>query len=196
MESAPNTDSHKDHPYGLHLGNSYEIFLGKDGLLLLITVVCAYTGQRGGEKERTTMQNEKLIGDWKFISMKARTAKGEVIYPYGEDGYGMLIYTSTGHMSALLMRRNRPKFVSGDPFTGTPEEIKAAFEGFDAYCGTYEVDAENGTVTHHVEASRLPDWVGTDQVRQFRFSDDKLTITASFPVKGELWDLEGVLVRL
>lgn len=142
------------------------------------------------------LQKEQLVGAWKFVSLKVTIEKGEVIYPYGEDLYGMLIYTASGYMSALLMRRDRPKFASGDPFIGTPEEIESAFEGFDAYCGTYEVDAEKGTVTHHVEGSRLPDWVGTDQIRYFRISGDSLIGTASFPVKGEQWDLTGVLIRL
>ena len=141
-------------------------------------------------------QNEQLLGAWKFLSLKAKTPKGEVIHPYGEDLYGMLIYTASGHMSALLMRRDRPKFASDDPFEGTPEEIQEAFEGFDAYCGTYEVDAEKGIIIHHVEGSRLPGWVGSDQVRHFRFSGNRLILTASFPVKGEMWDLEAVLERL
>ena len=141
-------------------------------------------------------QKEQLVGAWKFLSMTAKKPNGEVIHPYGEGFYGMLVYTASGHMSFLGMRRDRPRFASDDPFDGTPEEIKTAFEEFDAYCGTYEVEAEKGIVIHHVEGSRLPGWVGTDQVRHFRFSGNRLILTASFPVKGETWDLEAVLERL
>jgi hypothetical protein len=146
--------------------------------------------------EKTVTQDEQLVGAWKFLSMKAKRPNGELIHPYGEDLYGMLVYTASGHMSFLGMRRGRPQFASDDPFEGTPEEMQAAFEEFDAYCGTYNVDEEKGTVTHHVEGSRLPGWVGTDQVRHFRLSGKRLILTASFPVKGEMWDLEAVLERL
>ena len=50
---------------------------------------------------------------------------------------------------------------------------------FFAYWGTYEVDDTADTVTHHVEGSLAPTWVGTVQVRGFRFeSEDRLILTA------------------
>lgn len=165
-------------------------------LFLLAIIIIGCDGSGISEKEKPMTQNEQLIGAWKFLSMTAKKPNGEVIHPYGEDLYGMLVYTASGHMSFLGMRRDRPQFASDDPFEGTPEEIQAAFEGFDAYCGTYGVDEKKGTVTHHVEGSRLPGWVGTDQVRHFRFSGSRLILTASFPVKGEIWDLEAVLERM
>ncbi len=142
------------------------------------------------------MKKEELIGTWKFESMKVQTSKGEVIYPYGEDLFGMLIYTASGHMSVLLMNPDRPKFASGDILGGTPEEIKAAYEGFDAYCGTYDVDEEKGTITHHVAGSKFPNWVGTEQVRSFELSDNRLLLTATLLVKGEQWNCEGILKRM
>lgn len=142
------------------------------------------------------MNKEKFIGTWKFVSMKATTSKGEVIYPYGEDLFGMLIYVLSGHMSVLLMRPDRPNFTSDDPFAGTTDEIKSAYEGFDAYCGTYTVDDEKGTVTHHIKGSEFPNWVGTDQVRFFEFSGDRLFLKATLLIKGKQWDFEGVLKRL
>ena len=142
------------------------------------------------------MDKEKLIGTWKFESMKVETEKGEIIYPYGENLFGMLIYTPDGYMSVLLMNPEREKFASDDPLGGSPEEIKAAYEGFDAYCGTYTVDDEKGTVTHHIKGSKFPNWVGTDQVRFFEFSSDRLFLKATLLIKGEQWDFEGVLKRL
>jgi len=142
------------------------------------------------------MDKEKLIGTWKFESMKVETEKGEIVYPYGEKPFGMLIYTPSGHMSVLLMRPDRPRFASNDPLSGSPEEIESAYGGFDAYCGTYSVDEEKGTVTHHIEGSKFPNWVGTDQVRNFQFSNDKLLLKAILLIKGEEWNFEGVLEHL
>lgn len=123
------------------------------------------------------MQNGQLIGAWKLVACEARSSSGEVSYPYGGNPFGMLVYGSGGNMFVLLMRRDRPKFASGDLWKGTPEEIKAAFEGFVAYCGTYEVNEEKETVTHRVEGSSFPNWVGMDQERFFKCSGDQLTLS-------------------
>lgn len=142
------------------------------------------------------MDKEKLIGTWKFESMKVETEKGEIVYPYGENIFGMLIYTPSGHISVLLMNPDRFKFASDDPLDGSSEEIESAYGGFDAYCGTYSVDEEKGTVTHHIEGSKFPNWVGTNQVRHFEFSDNKLLLYATLKIKDEQWKFEGILKHL
>jgi len=115
------------------------------------------------------MQRVNVVGTWNLISAKAQNPNDDVIHLYGEDPSGMLMYDAKGHMFAVLIRPGRSRFVSGDPLGGTSEEIKEAFEGFDAYCGTYEVNTEKRTITHHVTASRFPNWEGTDQLRYFEF---------------------------
>jgi len=141
-------------------------------------------------------KKEKLIGTWRFKSMIVHTSKGEVIYPYGENLFGMLVYTPSGNMSVLLMHPDRKKFASDDPLAGTSEEIKEAYEGFDAYCGTYTVDKEKEMVTHHIEGSKFPNWVGTDQARYFKLSDDQLLLKATLCIKREEWYFEAELRRL
>jgi hypothetical protein len=79
-------------------------------------------------------------------------------------------------MSVALMRADRAAFVSGDPVRGTLDEIKGAFEGFNAYYGTYDIDDKRGTVTHHVEASLFPNLIGTDQQRFFTLSGRRLAL--------------------
>ena len=93
------------------------------------------------------MQSVSVVCTWKLISAKAQNSDEDVILLYGEDPSGMLMYDVRGYMSAVLMRSDRSKFLSGDPLGGTSEEIKEAFEGFDACCGTYEVNAEDRTVS-------------------------------------------------
>jgi len=100
-------------------------------------------------------------------------------------------------MSALLMNPDRPKFSSGDTMKGTANEVRAAFERFDAYCGTYTIDTEKTTVTHHVLSSKFPNWVGTDQIRFFKVSNDTLRITAPPILAGGVqWEIEAVLIRI
>jgi hypothetical protein len=142
------------------------------------------------------MSVERVVGVWDFTSMVVVTSSGEVVYPYGEDLYGRLIYTRGGHMSVLLMRSQRPRFTSNDPFAGTDSEKARAFDSFDAYCGTYEVDEDAGIINHRIEGSKFPNWLGTSQVRYFEFSDEQLIIKAVIAVGGEDWHFEGVLQRL
>jgi hypothetical protein len=119
----------------------------------------------------------KFIGVWKLVSAEARRPNGEVVpYRYGAGSIGYIMYDATGHMAVQLMQSNRPKFASGDPDQGTAEEIKAAFDGYGAYFGTYEIHEVEGFVIHRVEGSLFPNNVGTEQKRFFEFSGDQLIL--------------------
>lgn len=124
-----------------------------------------------------TQQSQNfLAGTWKLLSFESQSAGGDVSHPFGADAQGQLMYDAPGRMSVVLMRAGRPPFASGDPARGAPDEIKAAFEGFIAYYGTYDIDEELGTVTHHVEANSFPNWVGTHQQRFFTLAGRRLTL--------------------
>ena len=132
------------------------------------------------------MGKEQFVGTWKLVSSEFRRSDGEVTYPMGRNASGMLMYDASGHMSVQIIRPDRPTFASGDQLKGTLEEIKSAFEGCVAYFGTYEVNEEKGSVTHHVEGSSFPNWVGTDQRRFFEFYGNRLTLsTPPAPFGGE-----------
>ena len=105
------------------------------------------------------------------------------------------MYDSNRNMSVFLMRPDRPKFAADDIYKGTPEEIKFTFENFDAYCGTYTIDKDNGTITHHIEGSRFPNWEGSDQTRYYTFSNDTLSLSAKIRAQGKDWELKAILVK-
>jgi hypothetical protein len=95
----------------------------------------------------------------------------------GQSPVGRLTYDAMGRMSAQIMRPDRPKFRADDAArTGTAEEKITAFDGYTAYYGTYTVNEAERVVTHHVEASLYPNWVGSDQRRPYEFSGDRLTL--------------------
>lgn len=166
-------------------------------ILFITILLISCTGSKTTESEKIINKSHQLVGTWKFISLSGKSSEGEMFYPYSEYLFGRLMYDAKGNMSVLLMNPDRPKFASGDMKKGTSDEIKAAFEGFDAYCGRYTIDTEKGTVTHHLLGSKFPNWVGTDQIRFFKSSGDTLRITAPpILVGGVQWDLEAVMVRL
>jgi hypothetical protein len=118
----------------------------------------------------------KFIGSWSLESWMLTAPGGQTEFPYGEDAVGSIIYTPEGRMAAHLMRRHRDRFASENRRDSTLEERSAAFLDYFSYCGSYTVLPGEQTVTHHVEACSSPNWVGTDQVRTYRFSGDSLTL--------------------
>ena len=134
------------------------------------------------------MDKEKFTGAWKLISTEYRDEEGKTTYPFGQEVIGQLMYDGKRSMAAQVIKANRPLFASGDWLKGTPEEIKAAFEGFRCYFGTYDVDEEKKIVTHHVEGSSFPNWMtgGVDNVRYYEFSGNRLILrTAPLLMRGK-----------
>lgn len=139
------------------------------------------------------MREDQFIGTWKLLSFEFRRSDGGIVYPLGKDAVGVLMYDAKGNMSVHLMSRDRGSFIEKDQLKGTPDEIRAAFEGFIAYFGTYEIDEEEGSVVHHVEGSLFPNLVGKDQKRFFRFYGAQLELTAPAKPWGGA-SMTGVLV--
>lgn len=96
-----------------------------------------------------------FLGSWELVEWVATNQRGETTHPFGEDAQGQITYTADGRMSAHLMRPPE------DPADAPPQHL--------AYWGTFSLQAGAGTVTHHVIGADRPNWIGSDQVRQFRF---------------------------
>lgn len=134
-----------------------------------------------------------IIGAWKLVTFEFRKTDGSVIYPYGENAQGSIIYTETGRYSAQLMRVDRPRLASGDQMKATVEEIEANYKGCISYFGTYQFDPEHGTIIHRVEASLFPNMEGTEQKRFYKLSGNMLQLkTPAIRLGGGM--AEGVLL--
>ena len=70
-------------------------------------------------------------------------------------------------MAVQLLDPDRPRFASQDRARGTDAEVRAAFDGSFSYYGRYVIDSLRRTVTHRVDGSSFPNWMGTDLVRSF-----------------------------
>lgn len=102
----------------------------------------------------------------------------------GDAPDGLLAYTVTGTMIGIMGPDARPRFGTDDVTGGTSEEQAQAFGTFIAYGGRYAIDGD--TVTHHVETSLFPNWIGTEQQRRWSLdaSGRELTITSPPLVLG------------
>lgn len=145
-------------------------------------------------EQRFPQTSVPIIGAWKLISFEIQKADGEVIYPFGENAQGSIIYTETGRFSVQVMRPGRPQFASGDQMKGTTKEIEASYEGFVSYYGLYEFDSEHGFVVHHVEGCLFPNWEGHPQKRFFELSGNRLKLITPPTLWGAAGEVVAVLI--
>src|SRR5262249_36125186 len=86
---------------------------------------------------------------------------------------GSLMYSDTGRMCGVIMDPNRPAWRSRPQ----DAEVRAAFDGFVAYCGAYDLHAADGFVVHHVDIEKSPSLVGIARKRWFTFDGpDRLVL--------------------
>lgn len=110
------------------------------------------------------------------VSYTTETADGKRTFPLGEDVVGLAIYLPNGRVSIQFMKREPARFQAGDAWRGTLEEERAAFRNYFAYAGKYTLDSARSMVTHHVEISSVPNYVGIDLPRSVTLEGDRLTL--------------------
>jgi len=138
-----------------------------------------------------------LVGTWRLVSYEARDSKGQIQYPLGEGVSGQLIYDAAGNMSAHVMRNDRPLFAANDSARGTDAEVRAAFEGYTSYFGTYTIDSKNETVIHRVQCASYPNWIASDQLRYYKFDGSRLSLSAPpIVVGGQAFDFVLIWERI
>ena len=117
----------------------------------------------------------QFFGTWRLVSWQIPDGAGAPRHPLGRDALGLLVYAPDGYMFAALMAHGRPRFLGGDPLGGTAEECAAAMHTYHTYCGRYRLEADR--VIHTVEMSLFPNLVGEDQIRYWRFEDERLLLS-------------------
>ena len=176
-----------------------KIYASVLGLLILSSICFAQAGKEKKEtngpmdKTKTAIAKSaiagKFVGTWKLVAFEGQLVPKR-------SWAGLLIYDTTGHMAAQLLPLDRPKFASGNRLQGTLEEIKAAFDGYFADFGPYEVNEAEGVVIHHVKGSIFPNDVGRDNIRYYEFSGDQLIFIPTNMVDGKLTPKSSATVRL
>jgi hypothetical protein len=76
---------------------------------------------------------------------------------------------------------NPNRFADNDFLKAPTEEAPAAWRNYLGYWGTFQIEARQQIVTHRVEGSSFANWIGTEQVRHFRFGQSgRLILEAEF----------------
>ena len=116
---------------------------------------------------------DRLVGAWELVSYEIIAADGT--RRPGNYDRGQITYDGSGRMSAHLMHSSN----KADASPPTDELRATAFRRYLGYYGPFVVDDAGGTVTHIVEGSSNPSWVGTKQLRYFELSADNAQLTLS-----------------
>lgn len=113
--------------------------------------------------------SEPFLGSWGLVSFEHVLPSGEVMRPFGDSPSGLILYQANGYMSAQLSVGSPARFASDDSLRASVEEAAEAWRTYFGYWGSFKVDMEKSIVVHRVEGSSFSNWIGTEQVRHFRF---------------------------
>ena len=155
---------------------------------LLLILICLASAPAAPQQDQLA---SRFVGAWRLVSIEG--------VPPGLPGNlydrptGQIIYSASGRMSAqLVAKADRKPFAAFNKgrVSATTEDKAAAFDSYQAYYGTYTVDAKAGTITHHLEGSLIPGREGINNVRWFEFrGEDRFLLIPIEDGKG------GVLAR-
>ncbi|UCG87960.1 MAG: lipocalin-like domain-containing protein [Gemmatimonadota bacterium] len=140
----------------------------------VVLVISASLPADGAEQE------EDFVGTWGLERIEQRNDAGQWTQSssrLGPPTVGYLMYDSGGNMAVQIMRGDRPRFASDVADEVTSDEAKPALQGYVAYFGTYSVDEDEGSVTHHRIGNIVPNLVGVDAKRFYMLQDERLTLT-------------------
>jgi hypothetical protein len=131
---------------------------------LFVVALCALAA--------TTAAAESIQGRWKLVAAEDLRADGTTArYPWGRHPVGSVVVEGAA-CYLQIMSSDTPSFSSATP---PAEQMKAALlSSYIAYSGPCAIDEAAGKVVLKVEAAWRPDYVGTEQVRFFRFENGKL----------------------
>ena len=113
--------------------------------------------------------DERFVGTWRLVEQVTHRVDGTTVYPRGKDALGILMYDALGNMAVQLMRAGGTSARLGS--------LDTAMNDFLAYFGTYSMDAH--TMRHHVQGCSYARWIGTNQVRHYKFDEQGSQLTLS-----------------
>lgn len=117
--------------------------------------------------------SQGLTGRWKLIAAEDLRADGSVArLPWGGHPVGAIVVEG-GSCYLQIMSSDVPSFETDGAPIG--DQMRARLlSSYIAYSGPCVVDDTKGSVSLAVEAAWRPDYVGTTQVRYFRFEEGRL----------------------
>ena len=112
----------------------------------------------------------EFIGTWFLQTVNCWNQDGDPVALFGAAPTGIIMYDEHGAM-AVQMRNT-------DVEPGDGPRLS-----FAAYWGSYRIDTDKQQAIHHIEGALVPELVGHDELRPYRFQDGCLILSfADLPV--------------
>jgi hypothetical protein len=138
------------------------------------------------------LTREAIIGAWRLVGIEYSGPNGSLKDPvFGPNPQGIMIYDSSGWMSVQIASANRPTIAgpasrtSGVVTTDDAKLAAQAVETYYAYFGSWEFDAIESVITHHLQASLPPYETVVDYRREVSFDGVHLKLIARSQQNGE-----------
>ena len=121
------------------------------------------------------MESKKsLVGIWKLFSYEVEVKEsGEFFYPLGENPTGFICITENNHVMVTLTGEGRK------PASSSEDSVEL-LNSLVSYAGTYRIEG-NEWITS-VQVAWKPDWVNTEQRRQFEIQDKRLRVLTTWRI--------------
>jgi|GEM_PF-4191249 len=127
----------------------------------------------------------RFAGTWKLVSYTQKTEDATVLYPFGKNPIGQAMFDPNGRMSVQIMQIPHAVFTSGYA-RASAEEVKAVYEAYLAYYGTWSVDEMSEELEEHIEASNQLQFANRLQSSPYFFENNQLTIRSTYELRGRL----------
>jgi hypothetical protein len=151
------------------------MFLMKRAALLIVVAVLGLPCHFSAQTDQANSIQQAILGTWKLVSyVRQEPSSGAKSDVMGAHPSGYLNYGRDGRMIVLIVGSDRNKPVGA---VATPDEAEALIRSMLAYAGTYSIDSQAKTVTHHIDISWDQSRTGTDQVRSYKLEGDRVTLT-------------------
>lgn len=122
-----------------------------------------------------------LAGTWTLTAADRLKSDGSRSRDYGQHPKGRLIIDAQGRYSLQIFDGDRPRVVSGEKRTATPEENASAVLGSSTHYGTVAVDGAAQVLVFKIEGASFANWEGTEQRRQYVLTADTLSYQVPTP---------------
>jgi hypothetical protein len=149
----------------------------KRAVLLVVVAVLGLPCHLPAQTDQANSIQQAILGTWKLLSyVREELPSGAKSDVMGAHPSGYINYGREGRMIVIIVGSDRKKPAGA---VATPDEAEALITSMLAYAGTYSIDSQAKTVTHHVDISWDQSRTGTDQVRSYKLEGDRLTLTTA-----------------
>jgi hypothetical protein len=117
----------------------------------------------------------RLVGTWKLVSAVSEDlTTGQKTNIYKGTPVGFITYGADGRVMTIVVDSGRQKPAAN---VATAAEAEALFRSMAAYAGTFTI--QGNRVIHRPDASWNETWTGTDQIRNYRFDGELLSLSTA-----------------